>query len=95
MSPDFLLRYLSIRPRTQGDDTYLNKVLPLSVELAGMGLVPPELRDAARAAVETVKNEPAYVQRRKLRDFLNKAMAEAGEVLNSGVSTTMRQINEI
>lgn len=94
MSPDFLLRYLSIRPRTQTDDTYLNKVLPLSVELAGIGLVPHELRDAARAAVETVKNEPAYVQRRKLRDFLNKAMVEAGEVLNSGVTSTMRHINE-
>src|SRR3990172_6069205 len=33
MSPDFLLRYLSIRPRTQGEEDYLDSVLPLSVEL--------------------------------------------------------------
>ena len=94
MSPDFLLRYLSIRPRTQGEEDYLDSVLPLSVELAGAGLVPAELREAARIAMESVKDEPQYVQRRKLRDVLNKARTEPGELLESGIDDTVRAIEE-
>lgn len=94
MSPDFLLRYMSIRPHPASEDTYISGVLPLSIELAGVGLVPSELREAAREVLKSVENEPQYVQRRRLRDLLNKARSEEGELLGSAIEETERLIDE-
>jgi hypothetical protein len=81
MSPDFLLRYLSVRPRPEDESTFVLNALPLSVELAGVGLIPSELRDAAKAVMDSSKDAPPYVQRRRLRELVNKAKAERGELL--------------
>src|ERR1051325_4308356 len=69
MSPEFLLRFVSIMPRKEGVADYLGESLPLSIELAGLGLIPADLREAATKALQVSADAPQYVQRRKIKEL--------------------------
>jgi hypothetical protein len=73
MSPDFFARYLSMRAKPAAEKTEQSSLLPLTIEIAGLGLVPDELRDQAAAALAELKESPPYLQRRKLRELANRA----------------------
>lgn len=71
MSPEFFNRYLSIVPTTPSKGESLVDRLPLSLEVAALDLIAPELPREAVAA--GAKNEPPYLQRRRVRDLMAKA----------------------
>jgi len=77
MSPEFFVRYLSMRPATAKSSN--TTLLPVSVEMAGLGLVPHEVRDEAIRLFENSKGWPEYLRRRQLRDLVNKAYSEREE----------------
>jgi hypothetical protein len=94
MSPDFFARYLSTRPTGKSTEEDLAAKLPVSVEIAGVGLVPPDLRDQASQALAQVANMPPYYQRRKLRELVNKAKSTKGEIFEGGLADVSTQIEE-
>jgi len=79
MGPDFFLRYLSIRPKSADEHRRIRDLLPVSVEIAALGFVPPELRDEAERLFETTRDLPEYLRRRKLRDLANQAISGRGD----------------
>jgi len=83
MSPEFFARYLSVAPKRSRQEQIAADLLPISIEVAGLGLVPPELRDEAGRLYESNKDLPEYLRRRRLRELVNRAYAtrdEAGAV---------------
>jgi hypothetical protein len=77
MSPEFFIRYLSMSPMAAKSGQ--TALLPISVELASLGLIPAEMRDEAVRLLETSKNWKEYQRRRKLRELINKAYSERGD----------------
>jgi hypothetical protein len=73
MSPDFFCRYVSLTPKPPGMPSAARDLLPAALEIARLGLVPPDIREEAIRAYETAKHLPEYLRRRKLRDFVNAA----------------------
>lgn len=93
MSPDFFLRYLSLRP-TPRDGAGLRDALPVSVEIAALELVPRELTEPALEALRAAKDDPEFVKQRKLRDLVHDARATRGEMLSGGVADLAEAIEE-
>lgn len=80
MSPEFFARYLSMTPKRNREEVVAADLLPISVEMAGLGLVPPDLREEAARLYEGAKDLPEYLRRRKLRELVNQAYAARAEV---------------
>jgi hypothetical protein len=73
MSPDFLLRYLSIQPLPTTKDIGAARHLPLAVDVAAVGLIPPEIKTAVETELAAAEKLPKYMRIRKIRDLLNQA----------------------
>jgi len=73
MSPDFLLRYLSIQPLGASSDAKAARHLPIAVDVAAVGLIPAEIKAAVEAALADADKLPKYMRLRKIRDFSNQA----------------------
>jgi hypothetical protein len=76
MQADYLLRYVSIMPRRRDVDrgTELS-LLPISIDMAGLGFIPEEIIEANRKAAGISDDEPKFVRQRKLRAYFNKSRA--------------------
>jgi hypothetical protein len=72
-SPDFLLRYLSIQPSPLKSSPGSTRHLPLAVDVAAFGLIPPEIKSAVEKEIQAAEKLPKYMRIRKLRDLVNKA----------------------
>jgi hypothetical protein len=80
MSPDFLLRYLSVQPkRTLPSSGGSQHNIPLAVEVASIGLVPSDVKQAVEAELEKAEQLPKYMRIRKLRDAVHEARAPVEE----------------
>jgi hypothetical protein len=75
MSPDFLLRYLSIQPSSRKVDIGAARHLPLAVDVAVVGLIPPEVKTIIEAEIKEAEKLPKYMRIRKIRDLVNRAKA--------------------
>jgi hypothetical protein len=73
MSPDFLLRYLSIQPLPSTLKVSEARHLPLAVDIAVVGLLPQEIKIAVEAELTAAGILPKYMRVRKIRDLLNQA----------------------
>jgi hypothetical protein len=73
MSPDFLLRYPSIQPLPIGVDVGAARHLPLAVDVAAVGLIPPEIKTREEAELAAAEELPKYMRVRRIRDLLNEA----------------------
>jgi hypothetical protein len=73
MGPDFFSRYVSLAPKPPGMPSGARELLPAALEVARLGLVPPDIREEAIRAYEAAKDLPEYLRRRKLRDLVNAA----------------------
>ncbi len=94
MSPDFLLRHLRVQPRSNAQAEAVRQALPLCVELSGVGLIPAELREAAQKSLDAYKDEPRYVQQRRIRILINKAKAERGDLAAIGIESVEQEIDD-
>jgi hypothetical protein len=76
MQADYLLRYVSIMPRRRDVDrgTELS-LLPISIDMAGLGFIPDEIMEANRQAAGINDDEPSFVRQRKLRAYINTSRA--------------------
>jgi len=79
MGPDFLLRYLSVVPQPKDKAKYFAETLPLTVDLAGMGLIPSEFCEQIHKALKSHENLAPFVQRRQVRNLLNRARSASAE----------------
>ncbi len=75
MSPDFFARYISLAPKPPGMSAAARDLLPAALEVAGLGLIPAELREEAIRTYQAAKDQPEYLRRRTLRDMVNAAFA--------------------
>lgn len=73
MSPDFLLRNLSIQPLPSGQDAGMARHLPLAVDVVAVGLMPPEIKIVVEQEIAAAEKLPKYMRIRKIRDSLNTA----------------------
>jgi hypothetical protein len=73
MSPDFLLRYLSVQPRRRSGLAQPSHHLPLVVEVAAADLIPFELKQAVEAALAKAEELPKYMRIRKVREVIHEA----------------------
>src|ERR1019366_6514470 len=73
MSPGFLLRYLSIQPLPATTDARAARHLPIAVDVAAVGLIPPEIKATVEAALAAADKLPKYTRLRKIRDLMNQA----------------------
>ena len=73
MSPDFLLRYLSIQPLPAKADVGASRHLPIAVDVAAVGLIPPEIKAAVEAELTAAETLPKYMRIRKIRELMNQA----------------------
>jgi hypothetical protein len=73
MSPDFLLRYLSIQPLPANADVGAARHLPIAVDVAAVGLIPPEIKTEVEAVLTAAETLPKYMRIRKIRELLNQA----------------------
>lgn len=94
MSPDFLLRYVSLSPKSIGAEGDVSSLLPLSAEVSASMYLPPELRERAEASLAEAEGMAAYHRKRKLRELLNSAKSETGELLETGISDLEAQLTE-
>lgn len=78
MSPEYFVRYLSIRPKTSSTEVAMMESLPLTIEASRLELLSAEFTRTAQAALAEMQDAPAYLRRRKIRDLLNEAR-EAGQ----------------
>jgi len=83
MSPDFFIRFLSLAPKGEAVEKMMAESMTTCLELAGLGLVPMELREQTQMAYVSTETLPSYVRRRKLRDLLSKASEEKGGVFDA------------
>ena len=76
MRPDYLLRYVSASPglHRKAKDWSWN-VLPLSIDLAGCGLVPEEIIKANALTAGIAEGDPDFLRQRKLRNLINQSKA--------------------
>jgi len=75
MSPDFLLRYLSIQPLSPNVDVGIARHLPLAVDVAAIGMVPAEIKATVETELSAVEAMPRYMRIRRMRDLVNQARA--------------------
>lgn len=73
MSPDFLLRYLSIQPLPATVDVGAARHLPIAVDVAAVGLVPPEIKATVEAELAKADALSKYMRIRRIRDLMNQA----------------------
>ena len=74
ISPDFFARYVSLLPHpSRALD--IASLIPACLELAGLGLIPPDIRGEAERLYESMEGSPEYLRRRKLRELANSAFA--------------------
>jgi hypothetical protein len=81
MSPEFLARYLSLAPQVGTQGAGPRPVPPAALGVAGLGLVPPELRRDAEKIYAESADGPEYLRRRRLRELVNQAAVTAHEDL--------------
>lgn len=77
MSPEFFARYVSLVPKPA---TAQADLLPVCLEVAELGFVPPELREEAIQAYESSRDLPEYLRRRRLRELVNREFAERDRI---------------
>jgi hypothetical protein len=73
MSPDFLLRYLSIQPLPTKTYVGAARHLPLAVEVAAVGLIPLEIKTEVETELAAAEKLPKYMRIRRIRDLLYQA----------------------
>ena len=73
MSPDFLLRYISIQPHVPSGTDANTIHLPLAVNIAAVGMIPPEIKATVEAEFADSEVMPKYLRVRRIRDLLNDA----------------------
>jgi hypothetical protein len=73
ISPDFMLRYLSIGPVRARLSKQTEQVLPLMLNMSILDAVPPELLELSDALRKDLAGLPSHVIRRKIRDMLDEA----------------------
>jgi hypothetical protein len=69
---------LDIRDRTyfvtfRNQSAAVARHLPLAVDVAAVGLIPPEIKATVEAEIAAAENLPKYMRIRKIRDLLNAA----------------------
>ena len=83
MSPDFFARFVSLAPRPPDTSPDSVELLPVCLEAAELGYIPPELRERAVDAYERSAGQPEYLRRRLLRELVNEALAEPDQAVAS------------
>ena len=53
------------------------KLLPSCLELAGLGLIPSDIREEATRLYASLSALPEYIRRRRLRELVNSAFAKS------------------
>lgn len=76
MSPEFFSRYISILPKKEMQENQ-QVIFPIFVEASKLGFIPAELRPQAEEIYSSMQGQKEYLIRRRLRDFVNQAIAEA------------------
>jgi hypothetical protein len=84
MGPDFFARYLSLAPKDPNVPIAARELLPVCLEIASLGFVPPDLRDEAIRLYESTKDMPEYLRRRKLRELVNAAFSAHEKIEDEG-----------
>ena len=79
MSPDFLLQYISIQPHVPKRIDGSTYHLPLAVNVAAVGMIPPEIKAAVEAEFADSEVMPKYLRIRRIRDLLNDARSPIEE----------------
>ena len=69
MSPDYLVRYLSVKPMRRGSRSSLRDSLPLAVEIVNLELLAAQYCRRAVTVLAKMHAAPAYRRRRVIRDL--------------------------
>lgn len=80
MSPDFLLRYVSIQPLTANASGANARHLPLAVDVAAIGIIPHEIKATVENEFADAEGMPKYLRIRRIRDLMNAARAPQEEI---------------
>lgn len=86
ISPDFMLRYLSIGPVRARLSKQTEQVLPLMLNMSILDAVPPELLELSDSLRKDLAGLPSHVIRRKIRDMLDEARLLIGARGKAGQS---------
>ncbi|HEV7924224.1 MAG TPA: hypothetical protein VGR14_02645 [Verrucomicrobiae bacterium] len=87
MSPDFLLRYLSIQPFPAKAEPGSARHLPIAVDVAAVGLIPLEVKTTVEKEIKAAEKLPKYMRIRKIRDLVNEARSAHETDLHGPLTT--------